>query len=123
MKHIQWFPGHMTKAMRMMEDSVKLCDGVLVILDARAPAATYNKNLKKLFGNKPVLYVLNKSDLADEGRAKMAFARSSSAAARTPFRCVRPILPPQSAWGRRSPPCFPKNTERTRKRVCAAPTG
>ena len=70
MKHIQWFPGHMTKAMRMMEDSVKLCDGVLVILDARAPAATYNKNLKKLFGNKPVLYVLNKSDLADEGRAK-----------------------------------------------------
>ena len=51
-------------------DSVKLCDGVLVILDARAPAATYNKNLKKLFGNKPVLYVLNKSDLADEGRAK-----------------------------------------------------
>ena len=70
MKHIQWFPGHMTKAMRMMEDSVKLCDGVLVILDARAPAATYNKNLKKLFGNRPVLYVLNKSDLADEGRAK-----------------------------------------------------
>ena len=68
MKHIQWFPGHMTKAMRMMEDSVKLCDGVLVILDARAPAATYNKNLKKLFGNKPVLYVLNKSDLADEGQ-------------------------------------------------------
>ena len=70
MKHIQWFPGHMTKAMRMMEDSVKLCDGVLVILDARAPAATFNKNLKKLFGNRPILYVLNKSDLADDGRTK-----------------------------------------------------
>lgn len=68
MKHIQWFPGHMTKAMRMMEESVKLCDGVLVVLDARAPAATFNKNLKKLFGAKPVLYILNKSDLADEKR-------------------------------------------------------
>lgn len=37
MKHIQWFPGHMTKAMRMMEDSVKLCDGVLVILTRARP--------------------------------------------------------------------------------------
>ena len=70
MKHIQWFPGHMTKAMRMMEDSIKLCDGVLVVLDARAPAATFNKNLKKLFGTKPVLYILNKSDLAEEGRVR-----------------------------------------------------
>ena len=48
MKHIQWFPGHMTKAMRMMEENVPLVDGVLCILDARAPAATFNKNLKKL---------------------------------------------------------------------------
>lgn len=70
MKHIQWFPGHMTKAMRMMEDSIKLCDGVLVVLDARAPAATFNKNLKKLFGQKPVLYILNKSDLADDIKVK-----------------------------------------------------
>lgn len=66
MKHIQWFPGHMTKAMRMMEESVKLVDGVLVVLDARAPAATYNRNLAALCGTKPVLYVLNKADLADD---------------------------------------------------------
>lgn len=75
MKHIQWFPGHMTKAMRMMEESVALVDGVLAVLDARAPVATRNKNLNKLFGNKPVLYLLNKSDLADEKRQMLFWRR------------------------------------------------
>ncbi len=65
MQHIQWYPGHMTKAMRMMEDNVKLVDGVIIILDARAPYACVNPKLDKLFQNKPVLYVLNKSDLVD----------------------------------------------------------
>ena len=65
MKHIQWFPGHMTKAMRMMEESVSVCDGIIYVLDARCPASSYNKNLKKTFGSRPVLYVLNKCDLAD----------------------------------------------------------
>lgn len=65
MKFIQWFPGHMTKAMRMMQDSVPLVDGVMFVLDARAPAATFNKKLKALVQNKPVLYILNKADLAD----------------------------------------------------------
>jgi len=65
-KQIQWFPGHMTKAMREMEEKRSLCDGVICVLDARAPAATLNKNLRKVFGTKPVLYILNKSDLADE---------------------------------------------------------
>ena len=66
MKHLQWFPGHMTKAMRMMEESVKVCDGIIYVLDARCPASSYNKNLKKTFGSRPVLYVLNKCDLADK---------------------------------------------------------
>ncbi len=66
MERIQWFPGHMTKAMREMETKKDLCDGVVCVLDARAPAATVNKNLLKIFGAKPVLYVLNKGDLADE---------------------------------------------------------
>ena len=65
MKHLQWFPGHMTKAMRMMEESVRVCDGIIYVLDARCPASSYNKNLKKTFGSRPVLYVLNKCDLAD----------------------------------------------------------
>ena len=55
----------MTKAMRMMESSVPLADGVIYVLDARCPAASFNKKLLSLTGNKPVLYVLNKGDLAD----------------------------------------------------------
>ncbi len=69
MQNIQWFPGHMTKAMRDMEAKRDLCDGVICVLDARAPIATVNKNLgKKIFGEKPVLYVLNKADLADPNK-------------------------------------------------------
>ncbi len=66
MKTIQWFPGHMTKAMRMMEENLSLVDGVIFVLDARCPAASFNLRLKKLVNNKPVLYILNKGDLADE---------------------------------------------------------
>ena len=57
----------MTKAMRDMEEKRELCDGVICVLDARAPAATLNKSLKKVFGEKPILYLLNKADLADSG--------------------------------------------------------
>ncbi len=64
MKNIQWFPGHMAKAMRLMEDNLKLCDAVVFVLDARAPAATYNSKLQELTKNKPVLYLFNKADLA-----------------------------------------------------------
>ena len=68
MKKIQWFPGHMTRAMRDMEEKKGLCDGIICVLDARAPIATVNKNFKKIFGEKPVLYLLNKADLADANR-------------------------------------------------------
>lgn len=68
MKIIQWYPGHMTRAMRDMEAKRDLCDGVVCVLDARAPIATINQNLKKIFGEKPVLYVLNKADLADPNK-------------------------------------------------------
>lgn len=64
-KIIQWFPGHMKKAMRDMEEKRALCDGVICVLDARAPIATYNPKLAEIFKGKPVLYVLNKSDLSD----------------------------------------------------------
>ena len=68
MKNIQWFPGHMTRAMRDMEAKRDLCDGIICVVDARAPIATVNKNFKKIFGEKPVLYVLNKADLADSSK-------------------------------------------------------
>ncbi len=66
MQHLQWFPGHMTAAMRMMEESLKQVDGVMLVLDSRAVRASINSKLEKLFQNKKVLYVLNKSDLIEQ---------------------------------------------------------
>lgn len=65
MKIIQWYPGHMAKAMRMMEENLKLCDALIYVLDARAPVSTFNRRIADMAGTKPVLYVLNKGDLAD----------------------------------------------------------
>ncbi len=63
--NIQWFPGHMTKALRMMEENVKLVDAIGYVLDARAPAACLNPSFEKIIGNRPVVFILNKCDLAD----------------------------------------------------------
>lgn len=62
---IQWFPGHMTKARRMMEDQVRLVDVVVELLDARIPRSSANPMLKKVIGNKQKIVVLNKTDMAD----------------------------------------------------------
>ena len=74
MKNIQWFPGHMAKAVRMMEENLKLCDAVVFVLDARAPASSFNPRLADMVGAKPVLYILNKGDLADGGADMAASA-------------------------------------------------
>lgn len=60
----------MTAAMRMMEDNLKAVDGVMIVLDSRAPRASLNKKLDKLFLNKKVLYVLNKTDLVEPNDVK-----------------------------------------------------
>ena len=65
-KTINWFPGHMAKANRQMEEQLKLVDIVIELRDARCPLASFNPNFDKLFQNKPRLVVLNKADLADE---------------------------------------------------------
>lgn len=62
---IQWFPGHMTKARRMMEAQIKLVDIVIEMLDARIPCSSSNPVLIEIVGNKPKIVVLNKVDLAD----------------------------------------------------------
>lgn len=72
MQHLQWFPGHMTAAMRMMEENLKAVDGVMVVLDARAFKASINSKLDKLFLKKKVLYVLNKCDLVESADVKRA---------------------------------------------------
>ncbi len=63
--NIQWFPGHMTKALRMMEQNVKIVDAIGYVLDARAPYCCFNPNFDKIVGCKPCVFILNKCDLAD----------------------------------------------------------
>lgn len=63
--NIQWYPGHMTKARRMIEENIGLVDAVCEILDARIPNASSNPDIDKLAGGKPRLVILNRIDLAD----------------------------------------------------------
>lgn len=63
--NIQWFPGHMTKAQRMIEENLKLVDAVCEILDARIPASSRNPDIDRLAAGKPRLVILNRADLAD----------------------------------------------------------
>ena len=63
--NIQWFPGHMTKAQRMIEEHMKQVDAVCGILDARIPMASRNPDIDRLAGDKPRIVVLNRTDLAD----------------------------------------------------------
>ncbi|HIU63504.1 MAG TPA: ribosome biogenesis GTPase YlqF [Candidatus Avacidaminococcus intestinavium] len=77
---IQWFPGHMTKARRMMEEQLKLVDIVIEILDARIPRSSTNPMLNELLGNKIKIIALNKIDLADNEQTDLwleTFKRNS----------------------------------------------
>lgn len=64
--NIQWYPGHMTKAKRMMQEDIKLIDIVIELLDARVPLSSRNPDIDSLANNKFRLVLLNKCDLADE---------------------------------------------------------
>lgn len=63
MKEINWYPGHMTKSIRMITEEIKTVDCCLYVLDSRAPKSCINPDFESLLGAKPVIYILNKSDL------------------------------------------------------------
>ncbi len=63
---INWYPGHMTKSIRMIEENIKLIDVLVYVLDARAPYSCINPDFERYIAKLPVVYVLNKSDLADD---------------------------------------------------------
>ncbi|MGI5935229.1 MAG: ribosome biogenesis GTPase YlqF [Oscillospiraceae bacterium] len=63
--NIQWYPGHMTKARRMIESNLKLVDVVCEIIDARIPYSSRNPDIDRLVGSKPRLLILNRIDQAD----------------------------------------------------------
>ena len=87
---INWFPGHMTTALRVMKEELKNIDAVIYMLDARCPVSCLNPKFGEIFGNKPILYILNKSDLAGMGikqffinhpRAKKLLSQGNNAVA------------------------------------------
>ena len=63
---LQWYPGHMRKAERLVKENLKLVDVVVELLDARIPMSSANPVLREIVNGKPRLIVLNKADLADE---------------------------------------------------------
>lgn len=67
---INWYPGHMVKAKREIEENIKLVDVVTMLLDARAPFSCRNKDLEKIASRKKVIFVLTKMDLADPEASK-----------------------------------------------------
>lgn len=100
---IQWFPGHMTKAKRMMESQIKLVDVVVEMLDARIPRSSTNPMLQDILGSKPKVIALNKIDMADKARLICGWKKSSTAVclcARLTARPVRALssLSVQFSW-------------------------
>ena len=70
MATIQWFPGHMSKARRQVQENLKYVDFVIELVDARLPISSRNPMLDKIIGDKPRLIALNKADLADRNAVK-----------------------------------------------------
>lgn len=64
--HFQWYPGHMTKAKRMMQEDIKLIDLIIELVDARVPLSSRNPDIDEIGKNKARLILLNKADLSDE---------------------------------------------------------
>ena len=67
---INWYPGHMTKALRQMKEDIKLIDVVIELIDARIPYSSKNPDIDKLAENKKRVVLLNKSDMADDKLTK-----------------------------------------------------
>lgn len=65
---INWYPGHMTKAMRMIEENLRLVDVVVYVLDARAPYSCINPNFESMLKSTPVIYAINKCDTGNQKR-------------------------------------------------------
>lgn len=65
-QNIQWFPGHMAKTRRKIKEILPLIDAVAEVVDARIPISSRNPELKSLIGEKPLIILLNKCDMADE---------------------------------------------------------
>ena len=68
--NIQWYPGHMTKTRRQMEQDIRMVDAVCEIVDARIPLASRNPDIDSICGDKPRMMILNRIDMADPAATK-----------------------------------------------------
>ena len=68
--NINWYPGHMQKAKREMEEKINLVNIIYMVLDSRIPKSSFNPLIKEIAKNKPILLLLNKADLADKAETK-----------------------------------------------------
>ncbi len=66
--NINWFPGHMSKALKMMEKEINVVDVVLYVLDSRAPFSCVNPKFAQIIKDKPIIYIFNKIDLAEKSK-------------------------------------------------------
>ena len=109
-KNVQWFPGHMARARRQIEQSLKLVDVVIELTDARIPVSSRNPVLGSIIRNKPRVVVLNKFDMADpvqtdrwiawyksQGITAVALDCKSGRAVNRLAPTVRQVLAPQIA--------------------------
>lgn len=69
--NINWYPGHMSKAIRQMKEDIKLIDVIIELVDARIPYSSKNPEIDNLAGNKKRIILLNKADMADTERTKL----------------------------------------------------
>ncbi|WP_436358900.1 ribosome biogenesis GTPase YlqF [Mycoplasma sp. 480] len=75
---IQWFPGHMAKAMKQIQEKQVLADLFLIVLDGRAPISSYNEEFDKISPSKPRLFVITKSDMSDKSKINKILSRFNS---------------------------------------------
>ena len=97
---IQWYPGHMTKTRRQMEQDLKQVDAVCELLDARIPLSSRNPDIASLCGSKPRLVLLNRADLADPAlteRWRERFRREGLAAVKTDCKSKKGVAAFQPA--------------------------
>lgn len=99
--NFQWYPGHMTKTRRMMQEDMKLIDLVIEVLDARVPLGSRNPDIDELAKNKARLVLLNKADLADERatlfwseyfKKQNCFAVTINARNKTGFKAIQTAI-------------------------------
>ena len=72
--NIQWYPGHMTKTRRQMEQDIRLVDAVCEIVDARIPLSSRNPDIDVICGGMPRMIILNRIDMADPAIAEKNYA-------------------------------------------------